>query len=185
MLELAKITFVLIAAGVIVFGALYYFEMRSRKSEMLMLAAQANAVSLPPLTAKGSGVAPSPTATPRAVNSNAAPDYKIMTFTVTAYCPCEKCCNSFAKLPMKTRTLASMELLKPLIDSNFPFVAADTRVLPFHTLVSIPDYHNGRKVPVLDRGGAIKGNRIDVFFPTHQQALNFGIKRNIKVKVWK
>jgi Uncharacterized protein conserved in bacteria len=27
---------------------------------------------------------------------------------------------------------------------------------------------------VEDRGGAIQGNRIDVFFPTHQEALNFG-----------
>ncbi|MGN6724584.1 MAG: 3D domain-containing protein, partial [Tepidisphaeraceae bacterium] len=29
-------------------------------------------------------------------------------------------------------------------------------------------------VPVLDRGGAIKGYHLDVFFPSHQQALDWG-----------
>ena len=27
-----------------------------------------------------------------------------------------------------------------------------------------------------DTGGAIKGNRIDVFMPTHEDALNFGVQ---------
>ena len=33
---------------------------------------------------------------------------------------------------------------------------------------------NGVVYTVEDRGGAIKGNRIDIFFTTHQDALNFG-----------
>ncbi|MHC4720522.1 MAG: 3D domain-containing protein, partial [Planctomycetota bacterium] len=41
---------------------------------------------------------------------------------------------------------------------------------------------NARPVKVLDRGGAIKGNRLDVFFHSHQQALNWGV-RYIDVKV--
>jgi len=33
---------------------------------------------------------------------------------------------------------------------------------------------DGREYTAEDRGGAIKGNKIDVFFDTHKEALNFG-----------
>jgi 3D (Asp-Asp-Asp) domain-containing protein len=49
-------------------------------------------------------------------------------------------------------------------------VAADTDVLPFGTKVII----DGNTYIVQDRGGAIKGNRIDLYFDSHQEALNFG-----------
>jgi hypothetical protein len=36
---------------------------------------------------------------------------------------------------------------------------------------------------VLDRGGAIKGHRLDVLFPTHEQARAWGV-RKLRVTVW-
>ena len=33
---------------------------------------------------------------------------------------------------------------------------------------------NGQLYTVEDRGGAIQGNHIDIYFDTHQEALNFG-----------
>lgn len=62
-------------------------------------------------------------------------------------------------------------------------VAADTSLLPMGTLVSVPGYNDGLPVPVLDRGGAIKGNRLDVLYPTHNRALQWGAQR-IEVVVW-
>jgi 3D (Asp-Asp-Asp) domain-containing protein len=53
---------------------------------------------------------------------------------------------------------------------------------PFGTEMIVPGYNNAEPVKVLDRGGAISGNRLDVFFPSHQQALNWGV-RYIDVKV--
>jgi 3D (Asp-Asp-Asp) domain-containing protein len=53
------------------------------------------------------------------------------------------------------------------------FVAADTNVLPFNTKLMIPGY-DGAAVEVIDRGGAIKGNKLDVYFPTHEEALQWG-----------
>jgi len=35
---------------------------------------------------------------------------------------------------------------------------------------------------VIDRGGSIKGNRLDVFFPTHQQAVDWG-RRWVQVSI--
>jgi len=62
-------------------------------------------------------------------------------------------------------------------------VAADKRLLPMGSLVSVPGYANGEVVPVLDVGGAIKGKRLDVLFPTHSIARKWG-KRTLTVTVW-
>lgn len=62
-------------------------------------------------------------------------------------------------------------------------VAADPRVLPLGSLVSVPGYDQGGVVPVLDVGGAIKGNRLDVLFPTHATAMEWGV-RDLDVVVW-
>ena len=81
---------------------------------------------------------------------------------VTAYCPCAQCCGQYAD-----GITASGHRIQP----GDRFVAAD---LPFGTLIHVPGYG---LVPVLDRGGAIKGDRIDVYFDTHAQALRWGRQR--------
>ncbi len=85
---------------------------------------------------------------------------------VTAYCPCEKCCG-----PNAVGLTASG---KPVTHNAGRFVAADTTVLPFGSELQIPGYHGSTAVPVLDRGGAIKGNKLDVYFPSHEEALQWG-----------
>ena len=87
---------------------------------------------------------------------------------VTAYCPCPICCGAWAD-----GITASG---RPVTANRGRFVAADTDALPLGTRVSIPGYHGGRFVPVLDRGSKIKGNRLDVFFPAHRQARQWGVK---------
>ena len=57
-------------------------------------------------------------------------------------------------------------------------IAADFKVLPIGTKVYIP-YFN-KIFTVVDTGGAIKGNRIDIWHKTRQQALQFGI-RNLEI----
>lgn len=93
----------------------------------------------------------------------------IIWMEVTAYCPCTKCCGEQA-----AGITASGKSVR---HNDGRFVAADTHLLPFGTELSIPGYHGGQAVPVLDRGGAIKGNRLDVYFPTHQEALKWGRQR--------
>ena len=62
-------------------------------------------------------------------------------------------------------------------------VAADTTLLPFGSMLSIPGYDDAMIVPVLDRGGAITGNHLDVLFPTHEQALQWGVQ-HLDVTIW-
>jgi 3D (Asp-Asp-Asp) domain-containing protein len=99
-------------------------------------------------------------------------EQKPQTYRVTAYCPCEKCCGKWSD-----GVTANGHVIQPWDR----FVAADKRV-PFGTRLKIPGYNNGNPVRVLDRGGAIKGNRLDVFFPTHQEALNWGVQ-NLEIEI--
>ena len=90
-------------------------------------------------------------------------------FRVSAYCPCSKCCGKWSD-----GITASGHVIK----TGDKFVAAPPGY-SFGTVIEIPGYG---KVPVLDRGGAIKGNRLDCYFDTHQEALNWGVKM-LKVRI--
>ncbi len=92
-----------------------------------------------------------------------------MLMEVTAYCPCTKCCGP------KAQGLTASG--KPVSYNGGRFVAADTKKLKFGTKLLIPGYADGEAVEVIDRGGAIKGDKLDVFFPTHQEALVWGRKK--------
>lgn len=95
-------------------------------------------------------------------------------YRVSAYCPCEICCGRWAD-----GVTASGHVIQP----GDKFVASPKNV-PFGTMFTVPGYNNGKPVPASDRGGAIKGNRFDVFFPTHQEALNWGVQYlNVKTKM--
>jgi 3D (Asp-Asp-Asp) domain-containing protein len=95
--------------------------------------------------------------------------------TVTGYSPDARSCGDSAD-----GVTASLHRVET---NNFKLVAADTRILPLGSMLTIPGYDSGNVVPVLDRGGAIKGNRLDLLFPTHEQARQWGVRR-IKVTVW-
>ncbi|MGD8787818.1 MAG: 3D domain-containing protein [Phycisphaerales bacterium] len=92
---------------------------------------------------------------------------------VTAYCPCPICCGEYSD---------GMTACGHIIKPGDTFVAADGRY-SFGTKMLIPGYSNSQPVKVLDRGGAIKGNKLDVFFATHQEALEWGV-RHLDVKVY-
>lgn len=85
---------------------------------------------------------------------------------VTAYCPCEKCCGKYAD---------GFTASGHRIEEGDRFVAADASVA-FGTELIIPGYNDNKSVKILDRGGAISGDRIDVFFNMHEEALEWGIQ---------
>jgi len=62
-------------------------------------------------------------------------------------------------------------------------IAADLRILPFGSLVRIPGYNNGNPCEVIDTGGAIHGNKLDVFLWSAHEAVHFGRRRNVRVEV--
>ena len=103
---------------------------------------------------------------------NQATDAKI--WNVSGYCQGPCCCGEFAD-----GITASGHKIQP----GDVFVAAP-KSIPFGTKLWIPGYNGGKAVSVLDRGGAIKGNKLDVFFggkDGHQKALQFG-RQYLQVK---
>ena len=86
---------------------------------------------------------------------------------LTAYCPCEKCCGIWAKnRPNGVVYTASGEVAQEGVT-----VAADWDVYPAGTVLRIEGM--GEYI-VQDVGGAVNGNHIDVYFDTHEKAVNFG-----------
>ena len=94
-------------------------------------------------------------------------------FKLTAYCPCEKCCGIWAQ--NRPTDEAGNEIIRTAsgkIAEQGYTVAADKAKLPFGTKLMI----DGHEYEVQDVGGAIKDNRIDVYFESHEEALAFGVQ---------
>lgn len=107
-----------------------------------------------------------------AEEAGGAPRWHTVHMRVTAYCPCAKCCGEWSD---------GITATGHKIFQGDRFAAADRRYA-FGTELVIAGYNNGEVVKVLDRGGAIKGDRLDVFFNTHQEALEWGVQY-IDVKI--
>jgi 3D (Asp-Asp-Asp) domain-containing protein len=114
---------------------------------------------------------------PRAAFFNARPIHRVgvVRLRVTAYSPDAKSCGRFAD----GITASGYSVLT----NAGHLVAADSKVFPFGAILTIPGYAQGNVVPVLDRGGAIRGPRADVLFPTHEEAMAWGV-RHLDVEVW-
>lgn len=81
-------------------------------------------------------------------------------FKVTAYCACSKCCGKQTGITASgTRATAGRTI-------------AASGQFAFGTRLII----NGKEYTVEDRGGAIQGNRIDIYMNSHAEALAWGVK---------
>lgn len=82
-------------------------------------------------------------------------------FKISYYCACEKCCGKTDGI-----TASGVKV------ANGVTVAADTSILPFGTKIYIEGI--GERI-VQDKGGAIKGNKIDVYVPSHSEIPSVGV----------
>ena len=84
-----------------------------------------------------------------------------MEVLATAYCGCVQCCGK-SDCITATGTRAT----------EGRTIAADPRVIAYGTHLLI----DGHEYIVEDCGGAINGNRIDIYFESHADALQFGVQ---------
>lgn len=99
---------------------------------------------------------------------------KTTTMKTTAYSPDAKSCGKWADGITASGKSVWM--------NGGRLVAAD-RSVPYGTILTIPGYNEGKPVQVWDRGGAIKGNRLDLLYPTHEIALQWGVQ-DLSVEFW-
>lgn len=113
----------------------------------------------------------------------------VVNMETTGYCKCGKCCGwkrNWKLQPIVAYGPTKGQPKKVGITAagtvaDWGTIAADTRYYPFGTIMYIPDYGWGR---VEDIGGDIKGMHVDLFFPSHRQALEWGREWK-QVKIWK
>ena len=87
-------------------------------------------------------------------------------FTLTAYCPCMKCCGKTDGITATGTTAAEGRT-----------IAVDPRVIPYGSAVTLYFVDGtSHTYTAEDCGGAIKGNRLDIYFDDHQAALQFGVQ---------
>ncbi|WP_256975007.1 3D domain-containing protein [Paenibacillus amylolyticus] len=101
-------------------------------------------------------------------------DYEWMYFTLTAYSNHQQSTGKSKGHPDYGKT-ASGAMTKEGVT-----IAADWKVLPKGTKVYIEGV--GERI-VQDVGGAIKKNKIDVYFESEKDAFDFGKRKHVKVRI--
>ena len=89
-------------------------------------------------------------------------EHSLGEFKLTAYCPCAECNGKW----VGELTASGTELTVGRT------IAVDPDVIPLGSIVDI----NGFQYVAEDTGSAIKGNRIDILFSNHAEALDFGVQ---------
>jgi 3D (Asp-Asp-Asp) domain-containing protein len=89
-------------------------------------------------------------------------------YEITHYCKCTRCCGKNDGITA-TGTQATAGRT----------IAVDPKVIPLGTEVII----DGQSYIAEDTGGAIKGNKIDIFCESHEEAISRGrIEREVFIK---
>jgi len=110
------------------------------------------------------------TSTAKQASTKKSESYKTLTVKASAY---TANCNGCSGI-----TATGINLKK---NPSAKVIAVDPKVIPLGTKVHVEGY--GEAIAG-DKGGAIKGNKIDVFLPSKQNAINWGVK-TVEVKVYK
>lgn len=100
---------------------------------------------------------------------------KVEIFNTSAYCACEKCCGKTDKITKSGK-----------IASQWHTIAAGEKY-EIGTIIYIPSLSNQPNkgwFVVEDRGGAISNDNLDIYFESHQDALEYG-RKDMKVYIYK
>ncbi|MBQ7534251.1 MAG: 3D domain-containing protein [Stomatobaculum sp.] len=82
-------------------------------------------------------------------------------FKLTAYCPCYSCSEGWGRMTSSGRLAQERHT-----------IATDPNVIPEGTKVEI----NGVVYTAEDIGGGVRGNHIDIFYESHEECLEFGVR---------
>lgn len=105
---------------------------------------------------------------------------KVLTVKVTAYCSCIKCCGVWSKdHPSRQGTDYEQHTTSGTIPVAGRTVAVDPDIIPLGSKILI----DGHEYIAEDTGSGVKGNHIDIYFDSHEEALEWGVK-TLEVEVF-
>ena len=126
---------------------------------------------------------------PIAAPTNAPP--RQARVNTTGYCSCGECCSwrrswfglgqpvissgALRGRPKEVGVTAARTRARPGV------IAADTNLFAFGTVMEVPGYGWGR---VEDVGGAIKGYHLDLYFKSHEEARQWGVRKKV-IRFWR
>ncbi len=99
---------------------------------------------------------------------------KAEVFKATAYCSCVKCCDKDPSDKWFGITASGKK-------AKWGTVAVDRKIIKLGSKLRIDGFPE-TIFRAEDVGGSIKGNHIDVWFPSHKEDIQFGVK-NIVVQL--
>lgn len=92
------------------------------------------------------------------------PEYEPLgQFELTSYCSCSRCCGGGAN---------AITASGATVQANHT-IAVDPDIIPLGSTVYIDGYGT---YTAEDTGGVIKNNKIDIYFPSHEEAIQFGVQ---------
>ena len=98
---------------------------------------------------------------------------QILTVQVTAYCTCPICCGTWSKdHPSRQGTDYVQYTASGTIPTAGRTLSVDPTVIPLGSKVVI----DGHDYVAEDTGSAVIGNHIDMYFASHEEALEWGVK---------
>lgn len=98
-------------------------------------------------------------------------DHPVGVCEITAYCTCVKCCGIWsAEHPIRQGTGYVQKTATGTIPTEGRTVAVDKDVIPLGSIVII----DGVTYIAEDTGNAVKGNVVDIYFDSHEEAVQFG-----------
>ena len=105
---------------------------------------------------------------------------KVLTVKVTAYCSWPKCCGIWSKdHPSRQGTDYEQHTTSGTIPVAGRTVAVDPDIIPLGSKILI----DGHEYIAEDTGSGVKGNHIDIYFDSHEEALEWGV-RTLEVQVF-
>lgn len=161
---LAVLTFLLIiTVATSVFKNVYAYEPEYAQEDTLFIKTEEPQVNVIPNANTNSSLESAKHIKQKKKSKKKHKERKGVQFLITAYCPCCDCSEGYGKITSTGK-----------IPKQGRTIAVDPKVIPYGTKVKIKGL--GTFI-VEDCGGAIKGNRIDIYFESHADTERFGVQR--------
>lgn len=116
---------------------------------------------------------PTPSSAPELEPESKTELIELGEFKTTAYCTCVTCCGIWSQdHPSRVGTGYVQKTASGTVPTAGRTISVDPDIIPLGTVVVI----DGHEYVAEDTGSAVKGNIIDIYFASHEDAREYGVQ---------